>query len=213
MFNEWMEPSNFRPPPDIFWKGEGTTYAQQIAFQEALFAPSRWTDVGAVSQIIGRVVEAQSAAVHALLSGGALSLDAALFLPWLLLSMCTFSGTANQRLAAKILSARASSPEYPNDIFANQLIYYMLMTLADPKGAYGWPNATLQSTVQSMVAEIQRDDPASVALKQSLENQLKMLVTDWSYPLQDPYNTKIDFPVRHTDTLAALNRAWAKLPH
>src|SRR5262245_58571389 len=147
----------------LFWNGPWRTIEEQLGYIEGRFAPSQWTDVGAVSEIVGKVVgPAQSTAVHALLTDGVLSLDAALLLPWLLLFMVTFSGTADQRLAGKILSASTSSPEYPNDIFANQLIYYMLMTLADPKGNFAWPNETLQRTLQSLIAVIRRDDPASV---------------------------------------------------
>ena len=119
----------------------------------------------------------------------------------------------DQRLAAKILTASASSPEYPNDIFANQLVYLMLITLADPLGNYSWPNAMLQSMVQPLIPAIQHDDPASVALKESLTHHLKVLVSDASYPTQDMYNPNIGFTTRQTDTLAALNRAWATLPH
>src|SRR5262245_58868019 len=155
-----------------------------------------------------------SVPVHDLLKvkDGALTPDSALFLVWLLFFMVTYSGTADQRLAGKILSASTPSPEYPNDIFANQLIYFMLMTLADPKGAFDWPNAKLQSTVQDLIAAIRRDDPASVALKESLGNHLKVLISDWSYPTQDLYNPNIEFTVRQTDTLFALSRAWASLP-
>jgi hypothetical protein len=206
------EPPN-APPQNIFWEGPSTTFGQQISLQRALFDPSHWTDVGTVSTIIGKVTEAQSAAVHALVSAGALSPDSALFLVWLLLVIVTYSSTADQRLAAKILSASAPSPEYPNDILANQLIYLMLMTLADPLGICGWPNATLQSTLQSLIAVIHRDDPASVALRQSLTNHLKVLIADSAYPMQDPYSPNIGFTTRQTDTLAALNRAWATLPH
>jgi hypothetical protein len=203
------EPPN-APPQNILWKGPGTTYAQQTVAQEALFSPSQWTDVGVVSPIVGTVAAAQSAAVHALLTGGVLTPGTALGLPYLLLGMGT-SVAADQRLAATILSASAPSPEYPNDTFANQLVYLMLMTLADPMGDFGWPNATLQSTLQSLIAAIQQGDPASVALKQSLTNHLKVLVSDASYPMTDPYNPATGFTTRQTDTLAALNRAWATL--
>jgi hypothetical protein len=56
-------------------------------------------------------------------------------------------------------------------------------------------------------------DPASAALNQSLTNHLKVLIADSSYPMTDPYNPATGFTVRQTDTLAALNRAWASLPH
>jgi hypothetical protein len=205
-FFDWMSPH--WTPEALFWK-VGSTVSQQVAYQEALFDPSRWTEVSTVSHVVGTIGEAQAAAVHALLTGGALSPDSALFLPYLLLGVIT--SVTDQRLAAKILSVSASSPEYPNDTFANQLVYLMLMTLADPLGNFAWPNAALQSTVQSMIAAIQHDDPASVALKRSLTSHLKVLVVDSAYPTQDLYNPNISFPVRQTDTLAALNRAWATL--
>jgi hypothetical protein len=204
----------FDGPPQValFYKGDLITFAQQAAAQQALFDPSRWTDVGTVSQIVGKVAQAQSTDVHALMTGGALTPDSALFLPYLLLGMGT-SVADDQRLAAKILSASAPSPEYPNDTFVNQLVYLMLMSLADPLGNFGWPNGTLQSTLQNLIAAIQHGDPASAALKRSLTNHLKLLVSDASYPMQDPYNPATGFTVRQTDTLAALNRAWATLPH
>jgi hypothetical protein len=58
---------------------------------------------------------------------------------------------------------------------------------------------------------ITQGDPASVAIKTSLETHGKILYTASSYPMVDPYAPSVGFPQRKTDTLFALDRARATI--
>ncbi len=119
--------------------------------------------------------------------------------------------TSDQATVEKIVSTTASSIEYPNDSFGNQLVYLVLMYLADPLGDFGWSNGQLQSFVTSTEKVIKSTDTGSQALKTSLANHLKILVSDSSYPMQDPYNPNIGFNSRMSDTLNALEVARASI--
>jgi hypothetical protein len=119
--------------------------------------------------------------------------------------------TPCQSLALQIVNAATDSPEYPNDIFINQLVYLTLLYLADPMGSYGWNNAQLQSILRDVQSVILANDPASAAIKSSLTQHGKVLNSDASYPMTDPYNPNIGFNQRKTDTLFALEKARAAL--
>jgi hypothetical protein len=135
-----------------------------------------------------------------------ITLDSSFFLLHLLIAL-TGGDNRCRALASKTVSAPCSSLEYPNDTFANQLIYIVLMDLADPAGAYVWNNQQLQAFVAALGNTVAFSDPASTAIRNSLVAHGKILHVDFSYPLQDPFNPGISFNVRKTDTLAALDRA------
>ncbi len=142
----------------------------------------------------------------ALLQQPTLAAGAYFFLLHLLIALPT-GATAAQQLAEQIVSAPASSQEYPNDTFINQLVYLSLLYLADPLGQYGWDNAQLQTAVQNLAGVILATDPASTAIKASLAQHGKVLYSDSAYPMQDPYSPNIGFTQRQTDTLFALDKA------
>jgi hypothetical protein len=141
-----------------------------------------------------------------LLEAPQLSSDTYFFFLHLLIAL-TSGDNRCRALASKTVSAPCSSPEYPNDTFANQLIYVVLMDLADPAGAYVWNNQQLQAFMAALGNTVAFSDPASTAIRNSLVAHGKLLYVDSAYPLQDPNNPASSFNVRKTDTLAALDRA------
>jgi hypothetical protein len=162
-----------------------------------------------IIQQLAPVWAAQKQDVLALLAADTLTAEEYFFLLYLLPALVT-GDAASQQLAARIVSAPAESPEYPNDAFGNQLVYLALMYLADPLGPFGWPNQQLQAALKDLGSVITQGDPASVALRTSLGQHEKILVSDTAYPMQDPY-TNVDFTQRKTDTLFALDKARASL--
>src|SRR5690349_5544490 len=111
--------------------------------QHAILAPTAWTDVEQVKVGVASVWAAQAHEVRALLQPATLTADTYFFLLHLLVGLLT-GDTATAALVEQLVSAIATSQEYPNDTFINQLIYLALMYLGDPLGPYGWSNAQLQ---------------------------------------------------------------------
>lgn len=177
-------------------------------FERARFDPSNWTDCGTLVQnlIATSLWAEQAQSVATLLGQPKLTVDQYLFLLHLLIALGT-SNSKGQQLARKIVSAGVTSREYPNDTFINQLTYLVLMDLADPMGAYGWTNQQIQAGVNALRAVTVNTDPASQAIQSSLTQHLKVLQSDASYPMQDPYAPAIGFTQRKTDTLYALDQA------
>ncbi len=177
-------------------------------FEQSRFDPRNWTDSETFVQnlINTGLWQEQSSAVTALLEPTTLSADDYFFLLHLLMALGT--STANdQRLADQIVSAVATSPEYPNDTLINQLVYLALMYLADPYGNFAWTNAQLQAEMDLLAGAITSPDPASQAIHTSLAQHKRVLQVDASYPMQDPYSPAIGITTRKTDTLAALDAA------
>ena len=114
-------------------------------------------------------------------------------------------------LVGRITGAAATSPEYPNDIFINQLIYSSLLYLADPTGTYGWSNQQLQTYVSALDKIVVSPDATSATIKAGLVTHGKILYSDTAYPMQDPYSPAVGFTQRQTDTLSALDQARAAL--
>ncbi|HEX8410492.1 MAG TPA: hypothetical protein VF883_16625 [Thermoanaerobaculia bacterium] len=114
------------------------------------------------------------------------------------------------RCATRIATAPAPSDEFPDVTFARQLVYAVAMLLVDPFGAYQWKPETV-GTFLKVVRDLYRgDDPATAAMVSALAYHLAVFNVDQDYPLLDPYFDET-FPVRQTDTLAALNAAWRSL--
>ena len=177
-------------------------------FEHSRFDPQNWTDSGQFVQnlIATAIWQQQSAAVTALLQPATLNGDAYFFLLHLLAALGT-STPSDQRLAQQIVSAVATSQEYPNDTFINQLVYSTLMYLNDPSGNFAWTNAQLQTQVDLLAGAITGPDPASQSIRTSLLQHKRVLQTDTAYPMQDPYCPAIGLPERETDTLHALDTA------
>lgn len=168
-----------------------------------------WKSFSAIASQTTSIWQSQHNVVTSLLTPVSVTADTYFFLLHLLIALATGS-SSDQQLAQKIVNAEASSHEYPNDTFINQLVYLSLLYLADPLGAYGWNNAQLQSALQDLENVILVTDPASTAIKTSLVQHGKVLNSDASYPMQDPY-TSIGFNQRKTDTLFALDQARQSL--
>ena len=85
------------------------------------------------------------------------------------------------------------------------------MYFADPLGGYAYTNLQIQGVLADIDTIIVGTDTASLAIKRSLSNQMRILRSDASYPMQDPYNPGIGFSTRLSDTLAGLDMARAAL--
>jgi hypothetical protein len=190
------------------WGGVSPDLAAVQQFEQSRFDPANWTDAGTFLQNLRSTTlwQDQRDAMTILLQPATLPADAYYFLVHLLIALPT-GNPADQHLAQRLVSASATSPEYPNDTFANQLVYLVLLYLADPLGPYGWPNAQLQAALHDLEGVILASDPASTAIKASLAQHGKVLIADAAYPMQDPYCPSVGFSRRKTDTLFALDKA------
>lgn len=183
-----------------------------VEFEQSRFDPAHWTDAGTFTANLARAPlwQEQRDDVTGMLRPEALDGDDYLFLLYLLVALS--SGDArNRQLAQRIACADASSSEYPNDTFANLLVYLTLLNLADPAGDYAWTNTQLQAHVATLVGAVTGTDPASQALKAALTRHGKVLRSDTSYPMHDPYCPSVGFNRRVSDTLFALDEARATL--
>lgn len=175
-----------------------------VTFEKSVL--SDWADFPKVTNTTAPIWEDQNAAVSTMLSADNLGAVDYFFMLHMLVAIGT--GTPKgQTLAEKIVTASASSTEYPNDTFGNQLIYLTLMYLANPTGNFGWNNSQLLSFITDMEDIIKSQDQASQALRTSMATHKKILNSDSSYPLQDMYNPSIGFNTRMSDTLNALEQA------
>jgi hypothetical protein len=209
----WMDPNGMEPhvPANIIMHWGG--YQDQINFEANLFDPNNWTDAAQVQVGARPLWDAQSTALHALITQGSLAENDALLLLFLLIAMVNSPDASARKLGDQIANLPTTSPEHPNDTFANQLVYYTLMALQDPMGNFGLTHDALLAQINALIPTVANGDPGSQLLSKVLSEQAKILSVDNAYPMQDPYNPNIGFPTRETDTLAALNRAWATLPH
>lgn len=200
----------------LFVGGQGTSpdSAAVQAFERTRVDPKNWTDSATFVKNLAAtgIWREQSQQVTALLQPATLTADAYFLLLHLLIALGT-STPADQRLAQNVVTAIATSPEYPNDTFGNQLVYLSLMHLNDPMGPFGWSNAQLLDEMALLGGLIASPDPASQALRTSLDNHRRLLQSDTAYPMQDPYSPSVGFPQRLTDTLFALDRARQTLRH
>jgi hypothetical protein len=176
------------------------------AFQSRVLAG--WSDFPTgVGSALATLWTAQTATLTSLMQTPSLSADAYFFLLHLLIALPTGDDAA-QDLAWNIVNTTANSPEYPHDTFATQLVYAALLNLADPLGNWALNHDQLQGALSDMQGAIVSGDPASTALKTSLQQHLKVLSVDSGYPVQDGYSAVyVAFNQRKTDTLAALDAA------
>ena len=209
-------PSSPRPPTTIIWypagSNEATTYRQQIIqYEYDLFDPAKWTDAAQVKQSAAALWKAQSGDLGTLTKTTPLSDQMCLYLLFLLTGLCTSPDPQDISKVYQIANLDTDSPEYPNDTLADQLVYYALMEWVDPRGDYQWTHDQLDAEMELLVASVPNNDPASSLMHKTFEQQAAVLKSSPSYPMIDPYNPSIGFPQRKTDTLAAINKAWATL--
>jgi hypothetical protein len=197
------------PPSNIINPALGTTGGLASGYSAREFELSvlkNWTDFPQLPNATLPVWRSQAQAMQGRLHEPSLNADAYYFLLHLLLALLT-GDTDCQTLAKQIVNAEANSPERPNDIFINQLVYLTLMYFADPMGAFGWNNSQLQGALSDLKGFLLNTDPTSATIKTSLALHAKILNSDSAYPMHDPYNPDVDFNQRQTDTLAALDQA------
>jgi hypothetical protein len=213
MINYWWVDGNdleVHVPRNII--GSGMGYQQEIAFQANLLDPQNWTDAVQVTVGARPLWAAQRTCLNGLVAQTELRESDCLLLPFLLIAMLSSASADDRTLGLTIANLPTTSIEKPNDIFADQLIYYLLMALADPAGNYAQTNAQLSALIGGLVLAVPNQDPGSQVLNKTLTEQARILIADDAYPLQDPYDPSVGFTQRQTDTLAALNQAWTSLP-
>ncbi len=181
------------------------SYGECAKFEQGVL--DGWTDFPKVIATTSPVWQAQATALANLIgSSDPLTSADYFFLLHLLIAVST--GTQqDQSSVDKVVSAVASSMEYPNDSVGNQLIYLALMYLANPLGDFAWNNGQLQRFLSDTENAIKSSSAGAQALKTSMAKHLKILVVDAAYPMQDPYNPNIGFNTRISDTLNALEAA------
>ena len=195
-----------KPPVNLISLAGGDV-AGSKANSRALIHLAKWTNASAVRTQTAALWTSQSSTLANLLAQPSLDASDYLFVLHLAIAMGTGTAADQAKLAA-IMTAETDSVENPNDNFADQLVYLLLMSLGDPRGGFGWTNAQLRTWAQKLIGVIQSPDRGSSAILTALQQQSKVLTSDASYPLQDPYNPGIGFTTRMTDTLYALNHTW-----
>jgi hypothetical protein len=196
--------ATFTVDPNVAWT-DGSTAA---AFADQILA--RWADFPDVQTATAPVWAAQTDATKALLREATLTAGQYFFLLNLLLALATGDGNS-QALARKIAEADAPSKEFANSNFSDQLIYLVLMDRANPLGDYAWANPQLQQFLNDISNTVTGSDLTSQAIKAALTRNLKILHSDPSYPMQDPYAPSVGLDSRLSHTLDALDAARAKL--
>jgi hypothetical protein len=169
-----------------------------------------WSDFGRVQTTSYGLWQAEIGLLKALLQPATLDADAYFFVLHLLAGIVSGHPDA-QQLAARIVAAPTTSPEYGPDTFINQVMYLILIFLVDPLGMFHYDNAALQQFVASLAAVVTLKDPASIAIRQSLATQAQRLQADATYPMQDSNAPNVTLAQRRLDTLAALDQARASL--
>jgi hypothetical protein len=216
-----------RPPAPRAWRaqidavcaGEHPTefgglwgrWQEVIQNVHALLDPAKWTDASSVANRMAEVWKRQSTALTSMRGKGVLDAADCVLLIQLLPLFAISPQAADQQAAMRIASAPVSSDENPNDTLLDQLVYFVLMHLADPRG----PFALTHPTILDWCQRLNGSGPASGAfadlMNRVLDPQIKLLITDLSYPNVDPENPATPFRQRYADTLAAINRAWPAL--
>ncbi len=178
----------------------------QLVEQRFLSFPTYWPDYENVPKN-SKLWSEQAAALQSLQGQSSLAAGQCPFLLYLLLAQTTSSDANDQKLVNTISNATVSSPELPNSTFAEQLVYFTLMYLNDPRGSINWTNQQILDFVSSLIAAIPANS-TSKTLSAVLADQQKYLKAYASYPGIDPNNPAIPFNERYSDVLAAINMAW-----
>ncbi|HEU5326451.1 MAG TPA: hypothetical protein VFU78_00075 [Thermomicrobiales bacterium] len=193
------------------WNSPTWAQTQTYSFEYGLFTPDKWTGAGQVKTGAPALWTAQAGDLAATMQATALTDAMCLYLLYLLVGLCTSPRASDLTTVATVANLVTNSVENPNDTFIDQLVYYALMAWVDPRGTYQWTHDQLTAQLQAFSASVSNGDPASQLVTRTLQQQTSVLNSTSSYPMTDPYNPSISFPVRRTDTLAALNQTWATL--
>ena len=165
-----------------------------------------WGTNSASTRLIENFANAQRDKVKELLLLNKMSEDIYFYLLHLLIGLGT-TGKNDQTMAQHIVSTTASSDEYPNDIFINQLLYMALLRMADPNGTYKYDRDHIFDMLRRTRDCIHSKDEASSAIKTTVEQQMAIINADTSYPWTDPYNPTVDLNTRLANALTALDEA------
>jgi hypothetical protein len=196
------------PPTDLFLESQDV----QAVIQHQTEVLSNWSDCGRVFTAMAAVWRSQQDTVAAMLAPQ--TLDGSQYFYLLHLLIAVASGTAAMRgFANRIVGFRTDpdAPEYPNDVFINQLVYAVLLECADPNGDFVLNNLDLQWLMTELAGCITAPDDCSQAIKASLQRHRKVLFADSAYPMQDPEYPAVGFGTRKADTLNVLDKARAAL--
>lgn len=188
----------------------GTTHSiEEIkAFEYSRFDPANWKNSNLFVQAMqATIVWQQQADLLTEMTKESTLTDGDYFLLFNLLVVLCSSSDTHQQLALKIINTTTTSVEYPNDTFLNQLIYFILMTFADPAGDHHFDHDDLANLLKTFNGYNTGNGLAAQAAKKSLTKSLNILHSDASYPMNDPYNPNIGFNTRVSDTLSALDSA------
>ncbi len=186
-----------------------STFSDYVPKHLAVLDPQSWTDVEQIKVGVADVWQSQLLELHELLAAEWLSGETYFYLLHLLIALRTGNDEC-QTLAMRTLDMACSSPAYPNDTFANQVVYAALMNVSDPNGAFGWSPPQRLQFLDDLRSLVVGGDPASSALQASLESHSKVQNSDPAYPMQDP-RSNLPFDDRKTDTLAALDKSRQSL--
>ncbi len=192
--------------------GPTHTMAQVQDYTQKRFDPANWTNSSTFLQAFAdsSLWSDQKTTLQTIIKADELDGDSYIFLLYLLAAMSS-SSTADQTTVSGILNTSTQSIEYPNDTFSNQLVYFAMIQLVDPLGTYAYSSAQLKTFLNSLASYITVSNATAQILLKSLQNHLKILGSDSSYPMQDPYSPYNGFDTRQTDTLAALDTARATM--
>ncbi|RZK60366.1 MAG: hypothetical protein EOO91_01785 [Pedobacter sp.] len=103
-------------------------------------------------------------------------------------------------LAKATANAPSSSPIYAYDTFINQLIYGVIMHLANPSGSYKWGSAKIIQFIQDLKALFKGEH----VIKTALSTTLIKLQANPGFPITD-VDADLSFSLRLNQTLGALN--------
>jgi len=165
-----------------------------------------WGTNNVSTRLVENFAAAQRAKVTELLLLKPMTEDIYFYLLHLLIGLGT-TGKGDQIMAQQIVSTTATSDEYPNDIFINQLLYMAVLHMADPNGPYKFSRDQISDMLRRTRDCIHSKDDASAAIMAAVEYQMAIVNADTSYPWTDPYNPTVDLNTRIANALAALDDA------
>jgi len=199
---------SWRPTPSKAFIDEQLTPGNGTNKQPAAAARKKLNDWAATNPMLSKVIIAMEANQRTKMkdlikSNEVYNAEAYFFIFHWLLCFCT-GNAGDQKLALDLISSPASSPEYDNDTFINQLIYLSLMHLGNPNGGFRFGNETRQNFLRLLLDLIKTTDDASKIIKASMNTNLDILRSDNAYPMEDMYNPGIDLDTRIAHTVAAL---------
>ena len=196
-------------PPNSLFQTSGSNYNGFVATQSGTIDPENWKNNGEFKKSVSQLWNDQFKALNDMKSGK-LDYDQCVFLLYLMIGLDTGS-KAHQDAVNTITSASCSSREKRNSTFANNLIYLILMILANPLGHYAQSNTEIQKLINDLIELIVSTTPGSKAIKDALGVEAKILKASNGYPMSDPYNPETGFNTRMSDVLDALNQTWSTL--